>query len=779
MNPKFSSKILAHRYWVVLFLMGICFYVASGAQHIKLATDYRVFFSDDNPWLLQFDEMEQTYTKADTLLLIISPKDENVFTANALSSVIEATDRMWQLPFILRIDSLSNFQHTEVDEDDLMVEDLVTEFDLEQDDELDARLADIREVSLAEPALVKRLISERGHATAIAATANFPGIDQSKELPELMAASRAMIAELEEIYPEIEFRLSGNVSMSNAFSEASQYDLKTLYPITFGVIIIGLWVFYRRVSAMIATLVVIIGSISFAFGMIGWLGIPGTPPVLNSGVMIMTLAVADCLHVSTTYFQNLRLGETKEAAITESLRINFQPVFLTTITTIIGFLSLNFAEGPPFRDLGNVVAMGIAVAFVLSLTVLPALLYILPTTVAKKQSIESRLMSRFADWVLSRHKQLFVISGALIISLVVLIPQNELNDIWTKYFDESMEARQSMEYTRKNLTGINTLHYSLKAKEAYGIYEPEYLTHVEDFVQWLETQPEVYHVSSYTTILKKLNQNLNLDNPEFYKVPDNRELAAQYNLLYELSLPQGLDLNNQINVDKSSLRISITLRDISTNGLLELEKRITNWLSENTPSYMHGTGTSTDVIFAHISLNNIVSMLGGTSIALFVISIILVIALRSVKYGVLSLIPNIAPAAMGFGIWALLNGTVGMGLSVVIGMTLGIVVDDTVHFLSKYLRARREKGMDAQQAVRYSFETVGVALTETTILLVLGFSVLTYSSFELNAQNGMMTSITIALALVVDFLFLPGLLIAIDKVKSKRFRAAKTATVTS
>ena len=772
MNPTLSSKILAYRYWVVLFFLGICFFVASGAQHIKLATDYRVFFSEDNPWLLQFDQMEETYTKADTLLLLISPKDDDVFTENALSSVIEATDRMWQLPYVLRIDSLSNFQHTEVDEDDLMVEDLVTEFDLEQDDELNARLADIKRVALTEPSLVKRLVSERGHVTAISATTNFPGIDQAKELPDLIAATRAMKAELEEAYPNIEFRLSGNVAMNNAFSEASQYDLTTLFPITFGVIIIGLWVFYRRISAMFATLVVIIGSIAFSFGMIGWLGIPGTPPVLNSGIMIMTLAVADCLHVSTTYFQNLRLGEDKRTAITESLRINFQPIFLTTITTIIGFLSLNFAEGPPFQDLGNVVAIGIAMAFVLSLTVLPALLYILPTTVSAKSSIEGRLMSRFADWVLARHKKLFIGSGVIIVALISLIPLNELNDIWTEYFDESMQARQNIEYTRENLTGINSLQYSLNAKEAYGIYEPEFLNNVEKFANWLETQPEVYHVSSYTTILKKLNQNLNQDNPEFYKVPDNRELAAQYNLLYELSLPQGLDLNNRINVDKSSLRIMITLHDVSTNGLLELDERISNWLIDNTPEYMHTTGTSSDVIFAHISIKNIVSMLGGTSIALVLISIILVVALRSVKYGVLSLIPNIAPAAMGFGIWALLSGTVGMGLSVVIGMTLGIVVDDTVHFLSKYLRARREKGMDATEAVRYSFETVGVALTETTILLVLGFSVLTYSSFELNAQNGMMTSITIALALVVDFLFLPSLLIAIDKVKSKRFRAS-------
>ena len=379
-------------------------------------------------------------------------------------------------------------------------------------------------------------------------------------------------------------------------------------------------------------------------------------------------------------------------------------------------------------------------------------------------------MSRFADWVIKHNRPLFVSSSVLMIALISLIPLNELNDIWTEYFDESMEARQNIEYTRANLTGINTLQYSLKAGEANGINNPEYLNNVEKFVNWLEEQPKVYHVNTYTTILKKLNQNLNQDNPEFYRIPENRELAAQYNLLYELSLPQGLDLNNQINVDKSSMRIMVTLEDISTNELLALEESITNWLSENTPEYMHTTGTSSDIIFAHISLSNITSMLGGTAIALALISLILVFALRSMRYGAVSLIPNMAPAAMGFGIWALLSGRIGMGQSVVIGMTLGIVVDDTVHFLSKYLRARREKGLDAKEAVRYSFETVGVALTETTILLVAGFSVLIYSSFELNANNGIMTSITIALALIVDFLFLPGLLIALDKKKSKSFK---------
>jgi predicted RND superfamily exporter protein len=169
------------------------------------------------------------------------------------------------------------------------------------------------------------------------------------------------------------------------------------------------------------------------------------------------------------------------------------------------------------------------------------------------------------------------------------------------------------------------------------------------------------------------------------------------------------------------------------------------------------------MMFAYIGKRNIISMLTGTSIALVLISLILIFALRSVKIGLISLIPNLAPAAMGFGLWGLLYGQVGLGLSIVAGLTLGIVVDDTVHFLSKYLRARREQGMNSQDAVRYAFHTVGVALLVTTIVLVAGFLVLSQSSFKLNSDMGLLTSITIALALLADFLFLPPLLMKLDK----------------
>jgi hypothetical protein len=167
-------------------------------------------------------------------------------------------------------------------------------------------------------------------------------------------------------------------------------------------------------------------------------------------------------------------------------------------------------------------------------------------------------------------------------------------------------------------------------------------------------------------------------------------------------------------------------------------------------------------MFAHIGKRNISSMLLGTTVALVLISLVLVIALKSVKIGLISMIPNLVPAAMAFGLWGILVGEVGLALSVVTGMTLGIVVDDTVHFLSKYLRARREQNMSSPDAVRFAFANVGMALWATSVALVAGFLVLSLSAFKLNSGMGLLTAITITFALLADFLFLPPLLMKLE-----------------
>ncbi|MBU2479154.1 MAG: MMPL family transporter, partial [Gammaproteobacteria bacterium] len=323
--------------------------------------------------------------------------------------------------------------------------------------------------------------------------------------------------------------------------------------------------------------------------------------------------------------------------------------------------------------------------------------------------------------------------------------------------------RQDADFADKHLGGLYRIDYSLQAADIGGIQDPVFLQQVQAFDEWWKAQPETIHVNSFTDIMTRLNKNMHGDDPAWHRLPQSRELAAQYLLLYEMSLPYGLDLNNQINVDKSATRMSVSIKTVSTKEVLALEQRASDWLQTNAPAIISGEGTSPTVMFSHIGDRNIKSMLGGATLALVLISLILIVAMRSWKIGLISMIPNLLPAGMGFGIWALMNGEIGLGLSVVVSMTLGIVVDDTIHFLSKYLRARREHNYDSIQAVRYAFSRVGTALWVTSVVLITGFLVLSLSSFQLNAHMGLLTALVIALALAADFLLLPALLMKLEE----------------
>ena len=315
-------------------------------------------------------------------------------------------------------------------------------------------------------------------------------------------------------------------------------------------------------------------------------------------------------------------------------------------------------------------------------------------------------------------------SGQFLLCIIVLVaslPRNQLNDIFLHYFDHSIEFRTDTDYVTKNLTGLYNIEYTLSSGEVSGINEPAFLQDTENFAQWLRTQPEVISVISLTDIMKRLNKNLHGDDPAKYTLPDDRALAAQYLLLFENSLPYGQDLNNQVNVDKSSTLMFVRTKTISSQSMIDLDLRANDWLKNNATNILSGKSSGTSIMFANIGQRNIKSMLFGTTVALIAISLVLIIALRSVKIGVVSLIPNLVPAAMGFGLWGLLVGEIGLSLSVVTTMTLGIVVDDTVHMLSKYLRAKREHNMPAKAAVRYAFKTVGKALLQHPLCLLQDF----------------------------------------------------------
>jgi len=735
---------------------------ASGARFLTFSNDYRIFFSKENPQLLAFETLQNTYTKSDNVLFVLSPANGDVFTPRTLEAVTWLTEQAWQIPYSIRVDSLSNYQHTYAEQDDLIVEDLVTDASSLDADELNR----IREIATSEPLLRNRIVSPSGDVTGVNVIIQLAGVDVAAETPQVIAFCRDLAAQARELYPDLEVRLTGIVFLNNAFTEMALADMQTLVPIMFAIIILVLALLLRSVWATFATVVVILLSVVTAIGAAGWLGIGLTPPSASSPTMMMTLAVANCVHLLVTFLQRMRYGESKPDAMRESLRVNLQPIFLTSLTTAIGFLSMNFSDAPPFRDLGNIVAIGVLSSFVYCVALLPAFMLLLPVKVRGTESLSVASMDRLADFVVKRRQPLLWGMGFLVVGLVAFVPTNQLNDEFVKYFDESVQFRQDTDYTTDNLTGLYSISYSLGAGGSGAISEPEYLQKLEAFSDWYRQQPEVLHVNSLTDTMKRLNKNLHADDPGWYRLPDQRELAAQYLLLYEMSLPYGLDLNNQVNVDKSATKLDVSLKSISSNNIIALESRAQNWLEDNVPEFMQAHGASPAVMFSHIGARNIRSMLSGTTLALVLISFVLIFALRSLRIGLISIIPNLVPAGMAFGLWGILVGEVGLALSVVTGMTLGIVVDDTVHFLSKYLRARREEGLSPPDAVRYAFHTVGTALWTTSVVLMAGFLVLTQSGFKLNSGMGLLTAITIGLALLADFLLLPTLLMKLDKRKN-------------
>ena len=772
-HSKMDAAVVRYGQWVVkhpiitlliavITTVALCYPMAATVAGwpgptIGMSKDYRVYFGPGNPQLVAFDEVQDRYTKNDNSLIILEPTStDNAFNRDTLALAEEITEASWGLVYSLRVDSITNYQHTEADGDDLKVADLVKD----ARELSDAQLAKIREIAINEPLLIGRLTSESGHAVAINVVHQLPGNDDS-EVDEVAQEVRDLRDAMLAKYPDHNIYLTGSNFMSVSFSEASQKDVASLIPLMYLVVIVFTWILVRSIAGTVATVSVIFASMLAAVGLTGMAGILFTPPSISAPIIVSTLAVADSIHVLVSMFANMREGKSKADALVESLRVNFMPIFLTSVTTALGFLSINFADSPPLRDLGNITAMGVIVAWLLSVSLLPAMMMLLPVRVPEQRNGLSVQLEKLGRFIVANRMPVLIGSVIVAGGLCALVPLNKANETFVHYFDTSVKFRNDTDWAADNITGLYTMEFDLEAPSG-SVTDPEYLKTLDAFKQWWLADDRVKHVASVSDIFKRLNKNMHGDDESYYKVPDDPELAAQYLLLYEFSLPFGLDLGNQINIDKTATRFFVAFEHLEATETRQIVDDAYNWLAENAPG-METIGVSPAVMFAYIADRNIKRMFVGMPVALIGISQLLILALASWKMGFLSLIPNLVPLGLAFGIWGIIDGKINFTMAIVLGMVIGIVVDDTIHFLSKYLRARRELKQTPEDAIVYAFRTVGTALTTTSVILVAGFMVLAQSAFLPNGGMAQLTSIAIVCALIADFFLLPALLLVVDK----------------
>ena len=549
---RYVAAVLRHRWPVVALATLLMLAMTAGAPSITVTNDYRILFSDDNPQLIAYNALENTYAVSNRALIAVAPRDGSVFTQETLGSIVELTDAAWQAPYSSRVDSLTNYSHSEAfGEDDLIVAPLVED----ASGLSDADLARIEAIALDASDIAGRLISYDGRVAGVAINFVLPE-NPDLAVIEITDYLNAVLDEARASHPGIDYHTTGDVVMNRTFSDATQSDIQTLTPIVFLIIVVATVVLLRSVFATVAVVAVLMFAINTTMGFAGWRGVVFSPTNAGVPIIVMVVAVADSIHIVTTALLGMRRGLDRHAAIVESFRVNSYPIFLTSLTTAIGFLSLNASDSPPFHVLGNYVAFGVVAAFAYTMTLLPALLALLPLRPPRVQAVEpaffDRFYDRFADFVIARRTLLLWSTTVAVVVLMTGIPRIELSDNMTQYFDDRYQFRRDSDFIAANLTGLDRLEYSLDTGREGGITDPEYLRNVDGFAEWYREQPEVSYVQSFPDIIKRLNKNMNGDDPAFYRLPESAELAAQFLLLYELSLPFGSDLNDRIDIGKSA-----------------------------------------------------------------------------------------------------------------------------------------------------------------------------------------------------------------------------------
>lgn len=761
-SNTFVQYVVEHPKRFLALSLALFIVSAMGNPHYRNTMDYQFFFSADNPQLAAFKQLQQEYSKTEAVFVAIAPDNGDVFTPKNLAIIEEFTEQAWSTPYSMRVDSLTNFQYTQGSEEGLDISNL-----FENSAAMDsAELAQRKAFALKEPALVNALVSSDGGVAGVRLTINMPGIKHEQETPDVVLHVRKLAADIEQLYPNIKIYLTGQIVVDQSFPESTQADFNFVWPAFLVIMMVMLAIIFHSIFFMAATIVTGILAIGAGLGLVGWTELKVNAAVTAAPVMILTLAIADCIHILSNYTHELKLGRDKKLAMSNSLQINFVPVLLTTFMTVLGFLTLHFNDSPPYQALGYVVASGVVYAMVFALIFLPALIMVIPHKLPKVESItntRSKRMERLANWVIKNNRWLPWLMGCVALFFVLSSSMNEINDNPVKYFGENQTMRQHLDFVNSNITGLGALNYSINSGEDNGITNPVYLGKVDEFSKWLKSQPGVIQVDTFVDVIKRINKSLHADDQAYYKIPSSPEEVSQYLLLYELSLPNGMDINNMVTSQKSASRVRVTMTNTEGRYHIALNQKALEWQKNNMPEAMWSQGASAPLMFAHIGKRSIDGMLGGLIGALFIMSGLLIFILRSGTLAAISLVSNVIPVAMAFGVWAWVSGEIDLGITITFGIAFGIVVDDTIHFLSKYQRARRDLGYGTEAAITYAFSTVGVALLVTSMVLIAGFSMLGFSNMNITANMAILTTVTIAFAFLVDFFLVPSLLLKFDK----------------
>jgi len=560
--------------------------------------------------------------------------------------------------------------------------------------------------------------------------------------------------------------MSGRIIGQKYFIERTQTEMGLFIGLGFFILAAFLWFSFRTSWGVWVPLLVVGLSATWLISFMQFTGKYVDPLSTLLPIILFVVGVSDIVHILSKYLEELRWGKPK----LEALRLAFKEVgmatFLTSITTAIGFLTLLTANILPLKEFGIFMSVGVMIAFLLAFSLLPAVLILRkkPPRSDKKhtQLFWYPVMSKLFRFVIKRRKAI-VAGGAFLILIsawgisMIRIDNHLLQDL-----SEDDPFRQDFEYFEKHFAGIRPFEMALMTKEEKGLLSFESANEINKLEQYLIEHYEMGFVASPLTAIKMANQATHGGRAEYYRFPDSEKAYKSLRSTIKRFEKSKL-MAAVLSEDGKEGRISSKIADKGAYNMKKLDAKLFEFIELNIdPSYLETRITGTANLLDKNSEGLAFNMLNGLLIAFLVVGAIMGIVYRSVKFMLISLIPNILPLVLVAAIMGFFGIDLNVSTSIFFTIAFGIAVDDTIHFMSK-LRLEMLKNKGFLYAIKRTFLSTGKAIIVTSIILCSGFIALVFSSFASTFYVGLLVSLTLLFAVIADLILLPAILITFRK----------------
>lgn len=772
---RLTAIVVEHPWRALIAGLAVMLALAPGLSRLKQDSGFRMWYQEGSPALRALDDFERQFG-AESASLVVVHSPSGIFDTESVELLRELTRDLWKVDEVVRVESLSNFSWVHAEGDDIVVEPLLGE-----DHELTPEfLAERERVALGHEQLPGYLVTPDGKTTVLYLWMQPALLQNETGDYTIDNDSVAHINALNERLAAFEDRgdhviyVSGFPAQEHYMQLGPGAEMQGLMPIILGSIVILLLAVYRRPAGLLP-MVVVVSSVVGALGVAGWLGIGLNQLTLMAPSLIVILAVSNSVHLLQPYFRGIAAGLSRREAGRRALEKTLSPYFFACVTTSIGFVGLLAIIIPPIRQLGALMAIATMILWLFGWLLLGPLLVLLPIKTRVKEAAKELSESeteeleapteraiRAVNWI-DRYKGLVIgTSAAIMIVSLVLASQNRVTFKPDDFFDPQTDVRQAADFFKKEMGVALLTEIAVDGGEREKIKDPAWLRKVEALQDWLKSKQEVVQVVSLIDIFKEMNRALHGGDDDFYRLPETRRAVADQYLLYTLNLPLGANLNDRVTIANDALRITVLSR-------LETSPEVSAAQAE---IYAKAAELGLDIsvtgraMVAHsINRRLVEGIVTSLAAAILMIAFALIIFLRSVRHGLLSLALNVAPLVIGAGIiFRIMGQSYNMGTIAALAIALGVAVDDTVHFLTGYRRLQA-KGYSAKECITHLWSAVVPAMIITSVIMAVSFGSFILVTFPVTRHLGVFVSTILVTALLIDTVLLPAVLLSLKRNK--------------